>query len=161
MKRGMGLIEVIIGVTIISVGILGLVGTYYYYLKIMMHNTPNIQATYLLEEGIESMRLLRDQSWDNNIASLSPGVDYHLVFNTTTSKWSTTGSNVSLIDDQFDRVIVADEVFRDVGHNIVDAGVSGAALDASTTLITAKVSWFDGSTTTKTLSAYLTNVFGN
>lgn len=158
MKRGMGLIEVIIGVTIISVGILGLVGTYYYYLKIMMHNTPNIQATYLLEEGVEVMRLLRDQSWNSNIASLSAGVDYHLVFNTTTSQWSITSSNTDLIDGQFDRVVVVDEVFRDANHNIVPSNVSGAVLDASTTLITSKVSWFDNGTTTKTLSAYLTNI---
>ena len=158
----MGLIEVIVGAAIIAVGILGVIGTYYYFLQIMVHNTPNIQAAYLLEEGIESMRLLRDQSWNSNIASLTPGTQYRLVFSATTSKWTTTTASVPLIDSQFDRVIMASSTYRNAGHDIVAYGTSGATLDASTTLITARVSWAQaGGTTTKMLSTYLTNIFGN
>ena len=158
----MGLIEVIVGAAIISTGILGLIGTYYYFLQVMVHNTPNIQAAYLLEEGVESMRLLRDQSWNENIATLSSATPYYLVFNTTTSKWSTTASDTGLIDDQFDRSIIVSPTYRSANHDIVTYDTPGATLDASTTLITAKVSWLQGnSTTTKTLSSYLTNIFGN
>ena len=154
-------IEVIVGSAIIVTGILGLVGAYNYYLQIMVHNTPNIQATYLLEEGIETARLLRDQSW-SNLATLDPTVEYHLVFDPTTSKWSTTAGSEPLIDGQFDRTIVVSPAYRDGNSNIVSSSTFGATLDASTTLITAKVAWLNGnSTTTKILSAYLTNIFGN
>lgn len=160
----MGMVEVVVGSAIISVGILGLIGVYNYYLQIMVHNTPNIQAAYLLEEGIESARLLRDQSWNDNIATLSvaTSTQYYLVFNTTTSKWTTTSGNVALIDGLFDRTITASSTYRNSNHDIVPKGTSGATLDASTTLITAKVSWRSGgATTSKSISAYLTNIFGN
>src|ERR1035437_11205017 len=89
-KRGMGMVEVVIGTTIITVGLLGLVSTYNFYLQIMVHNTPNIQSAYLLEESVETMRLLRDQSWTANIASLSVATSskYYLLFHNTNSKWS-------------------------------------------------------------------------
>lgn len=158
------MIEVVIGTTIIGVGILALVNAYNFYLQVMIHNTPNIQATYLLEESIETMRLLRDQSWNSNIATLSVASSskYYLSFSTTTSKWSVTTTVLSLIDKQFERTINASSTYRNASHNIVPKGTSGSTLDASTTLITAKVSWLDNNgTTTKTLSSYLTNIFGN
>jgi Tfp pilus assembly protein PilV len=161
-KRGMGLVEVIVGVAIITTGILSLVGAYFYYLQVMVHNTPNIQAAYLLEESIETTRLLRDQSWNGNIATLSPAIEYHLIFSPATSKWSTTSGTSPLIDGQFDRVITASSTYRNANHDIVPVGTPGSILDASTTLITAKVSWLENNgTTSKTLSAYLTNIFRN
>lgn len=158
------MVEVVVGTTIIAVGLLSLVGVYNYYLRIMIHNTPNIQATYLLEESIEIVRLLRDQSWSSSIVTLAKATStkYYLVFNTTTSKWSVTPTATALIGGQFERYIIASSTSRNATHNIVPNGTSGATLDASTTLITAKVSWLDGSaTTTKTLSTYLTNIFAN
>lgn len=158
------MIEVVIGTTIITVGLLGLVGAYNYYLQIMVHNTPNIQAAYLLEESIETMQLLRDQSWKTNIATLSvaTSTQYYLTFNATTSKWSTTVTKLALIDGKFDRTITASSTYRNSSHDIVPNGVFGSTLDASTTLITAQVSWPDGNATvSKTLSAYIANIFGN
>jgi Tfp pilus assembly protein PilV len=164
MKKGMGLVEVLVGITIISVGILSLVGVYFYYLQIMLHNTPNIQATYLLEESLESVRLLRDQSYSNNISTLSvsPATKYYFVFNTQTSKWTTTATPQPLIDGMFERIITASSTYRNASYDIVPQGTVGATLDASTTLITAKVSWLEGdATTSQSLSAYFTNIFSN
>lgn len=158
------MIEVVIGSAVITIGLLSLVGTYNYFLRIMVHNTPNIQAAYLLQESIEAMQLLRDQSWNANIATLSVSTStkYYLTFSTTTSKWSATTTKLALIDEQFDRAINASSTYRNTNHDIVPKGTSGATLDASTTLITATVSWLDNnSTTSRTLSAYLMNIFGN
>lgn len=160
----MGMVEVLIGITMITIGILGLIGAYNYYLQVMIHNTPNIQAAYLLEESLESMQLLRDQSWSGNIATLSTATStkYYLTFNTTTSKWSTTLTPQSLIDGFFDRTIIASSTYRNATKDIVPNGTSGATLDASTTLITATVSWNGGTgTTSKSLSVYLTNIWSN
>ena len=158
------MVEIIVGASIISISLLALVGIYNYYLQVTIHNTPNIQAAYLLEEGMEVMRSLRDQSWDSNIQTLTfdGATKYYLVFNTETSKWSTTASVQPLIDGLFERVVTVNSVYRNANHEIVPNGTSGAVLDANTAMITTKVSWSNGSAVTdRTISSYLTDTFGN
>jgi Tfp pilus assembly protein PilV len=156
-KKGMGMLEILIGSSIIVIGLVAIIQSYNYYLHIALTNTPAIQASYLLEESVEAMRSLRDQSWTSNIASLSTSNTYYLSYNTTTNKWSTTGTN-AFIDRTFERKITVASVYRDASNDIVSSGT----LDTNTRKITATVSWQNqGATTSKSVSTYLTNLFSN
>ncbi len=155
--KGMGLIEILVGATIISIGLVGIVQSYNYYVHIALTNTSTIKASYLLEESAEVMRLLRDQSFAGNIASLSTSNSYYLTYSTTTNKWATSTVNV-FVDSKFERKITASSVYRDANNDIAASGT----LDSNIRLLTATVSWLDGSaTTTKSLSLYVTNIYGN
>ena len=150
---GFGLVEVVVGVSLIFITLVGLVSTYGLFLKVALKNTAKIQASYLVEEGLEAMRSIRDEDWDTNVAVLSLGVEYGFTFDG--SQW-TLDTTPTLIDGLFYRTLNVAEVFRDGNSDIAPTGVS----DPNTKLFTVSVSWLEGSaTTTKSISAYLSNIF--
>jgi Tfp pilus assembly protein PilV len=155
-KRGMSLVEVVVGSTIILVAFLALLTTYNLYLKSTFNNSRIIQASLIAEEGIEATRLMRSSNWTSNIANLSNGVSYY--FSWDGSKWVSSTLNV-YVDNSFERKFVLSPVYRDSNDKIASSGT----LDASTKLVTVTVSWRDsgGATSTRSLSTYLTNIFGN
>ena len=114
-----------------------------------------MQGDYLLEEGIEVVKLLRDAGYVNNIAKLSTTTPTYLAWNGT--NWATSTSNV-FIDGRFERKIAIGEVMRDANQDISETGT----LDPSTRLVTVSVAWnAKGATTTKTIQTYITNIFNN
>lgn len=121
-----------------------------------LDNTSKIQAAYLAEEGLEAVRLMRDQSWDNNIATVPTGNEFYLYYDGT--GWSATSTSL-LIDGYFERVVVLRDVRRDNSQRIVD---SGGSVDPNIKKVTVSVSWNSrGATTTRAISTYLANVFNN
>ncbi len=138
MNKGLTLVEVVIASAIILAAIVTLLGVHTLYLKVALANTDSVKAAFLLEEGIEETRYLRDDSWSANIAGLT---------STTTSI------------DNFERMVTLSAVYRDSNGDIVS---SGGTLDTNTKLITSSVSWMvNGATTTKSISTYLTNLYAN
>ena len=101
-NNGLGLIEIIIGTAIISLSLVGLVTAFNVFMRTGLSNTNKIQATYIMEEGVEAIRYLRDGGYSSNINTLISGVPYYLLFDG--SNWSTTITS-SLIDNKFDRTI--------------------------------------------------------
>jgi hypothetical protein len=115
------------------------------------------QASFLLEEGAEALRVYRDNS-STNLFGGSPvlvsGTDYYPVFSGGTWTFPQSISTVGV----FTRKIVISNVYRDSSTN--DIVQSGGVLDVNTKLITVTVSWFSGSQNiTKTLSFYLASIF--
>lgn len=109
------------------------------------------QAAFLLEEGAEVMRLLRDDSW-NNISSLENTVSYYPVFS---GSWqlSPNSSNVGI----FNRSITLSNVRRDISGDIV---TEGGENDPGAKLVTITVTWAEGENLiNKTLSFYLMDIF--
>lgn len=159
-KKGIGLLEVVIAVSILGAALMTIVVTYRMYLKAALSNTEIIKVTYLAEEGMEAVRLLRDESWGDNIGSLSFGTEYFLTYATTTNKWSVAStSQDNMIADRYYRTVVFDEVERGSGDDIV---ASGGTSDSETRFVTVSMSWFEGdATTTRSLSGYITNLFNN
>ena len=156
LKSGFVLTEAVIAVTVATVVIVVLSGTFNLALKSALSNMAKIQAAYLAEEGIEAVRLLRDNSWNTNIATHPTGTTFYLTWSAGT--WQSS-NNGTFIDNLFERKIVLDDVSRDSGQNIV---TSGGANDPNTKKVTVTVSWLGrGATTTRSLSTYLTNVFNN
>jgi len=149
--KGIGLIEIVIGVSVLAVSFLAISGFYQKALNVSRGTDKLTQASFLLEEGIEVARFLRDENWQN-ISTLSTGADYYLTFDG--SAWSTTTTS-TLIDSVFDRILVVEDVYRDFNDDIV---FSGGVLDTDTRQVEISVSWYDGtSTTTQIVSTYLTN----
>lgn len=153
-QRGFGLVEAVIAISIVASFIVILASVNTIYLKISYGQSSKIQAAFLAEEGIEAMRFARDVSWSTNISPLSNGLNYYLAF--TGSSWQATTTPIYI--GAFDRRIRFESVYRDSGDNIASSGT----LDPNTRLIISTVSWPDhGATSTKAVSAYITNLFSN
>jgi len=155
-QKGFSLVEVVVAISIILVFLTALVGTYNVYLRVALQNSDTAKAAYLAEEGIEAIKLLRDTSWDEKIATLSTNTPYYLVFSGGT--WQTSVSE-TYIDSLFLRSITIGDVYRDSESDIV---TSGGTLDGNAKQITVTVAWhYRGATTTKEMSTYITNLFRN
>jgi Tfp pilus assembly protein PilV len=150
--RGVGLIEVVIGIGIFVLIIVSLLGTYRFLVRFSGTTSQTVKANYLLEEGLEVARVLRDANWDT-FAGLTSGTPYYLTLSGST--WS-TNATPSVIDGTYYRSITIHDVYRDGNHDIASSGT----LDPDTYLVTATIAWSRaGATTTKTMSTYLANLF--
>jgi len=111
----------------------------------------NLEATYLLEEGAEAVRLLRDNAW-TNISTLSTGSDYYLLWSSGNWSFTATPQTTGI----FTRKINVADVNRDAGTG--DISSAGAA-DAGSKLFTISVSWSEGTRAiTKTLPFYIMDI---
>ncbi len=154
-KSGIGLVEVVVGAGILSVAGVTLFLTYGLYVQRASVAPRPIQASFLLDEGMEIMRLTRDQNW-NSILGLQTGTNYSFLFNASTSAWSLT-TTVSPVDSIFYRTVQVANVNRGATKDIVS---SGGTLDVGTRKVTVTVAWWNnGATTTKQLVGYLTDLF--
>lgn len=155
MSRGIGLIEAVAGISIVSVFIFSLMLASQLSQKIVGESVRNIQSYFLLEEGVDAIKILRDTSWDSNIDNLTPGADYYFDYNGIT--WISTTNNI-YIDGLFERKFNLNNVYRDTNDDIAVSGT----LDSGTKKATVSVSWQGrAGTTTKSASFYLTDLFSN
>lgn len=154
-KQGSFLVEVIIGATIISISILAIISSYVVYMKFAYANEKNVEANYLLEEGIEAVTFLRDNGWSNNISKLGTTTVYYLTFSPPTVSTTTVPQYV---DGLFLRSFSVSDVKRDSNDDISTVGT----YDPNTKKITATVSYWQGhGTTTRSLSTYISNIYSN
>lgn len=154
---GFSLVEIVIGAALVLLIYAGLVKLYNYYISNSLDSTRYVQASFLLEEGVEALKTMRDYGWNTEIAPLAIGTSYRLGWDVGQSRWTAT-SSASLIDG-FDRTFVLGAVYRDGSSNITTAG---GALDPSARLVTVSVAWpRRGATTTRTLQTYIFNIRGN
>lgn len=116
------------------------------------------QASFLLEEGAEAVKSIRDASWAT-ISGLTLGTNYYMTFNTGTNTWSLGTTPLGTIDGLFTRTVVLSGVSRDSNDDIVTSG--GTYDDARTKKVTVSVSWplSDASTSSKDLSFYISDIF--
>jgi len=154
-KSGLGLLEAVVGVSVMSFIVFSLMLVLQMSNKIITETSKSAQASFLLEEGMEAVKIIRDTSWQNNINPLSVNTDYYFNFDGTT--WKSTTTNV-YIDGFFERKFKLESVYRNVGDDIAVSGT----LDSGSKKTTVSVSWRDrNGTTTKSLSSYITNLFNN
>ncbi len=150
--RGVGLIEVVVGVGIFVMIIVSLLGAHRFLVRFSGTTSQTAKAYYLLEEGMEVARILRDANWET-FSGLTSGTPYYLRFSGNTWEATTTPT---IIDGTFYRTLTLTDTYRDGNDDIAASGT----LDPDTYLVTATVSWTrGGASTTKALSGYLTNVF--
>lgn len=152
-KKGFVLIEVIIAVSLISIFTIALVSVTQKSLELSDRALKEGQMSFLLEEGAEAVKTIRDDSW-SAIDALSLGVEYYLYFDTNTDKWSlsTTPNNI----DGFTRKIIFSEVYRDGSDDIAESGT----LDDLSKKVDIEVSFSaQGNAISKQLSFYIFDLF--
>jgi Tfp pilus assembly protein PilV len=151
-NKGFLMIEVLVVASIITVSVLAILGVAERSLHASSKSAHTAQAVFLLEEGVEAVKILRDNSW-NNISSLTQGVDYYPSFSGGTWILSSTPSQVGI----FTRTVSITSVNRDASSG--DISVSGTD-DPGTKLVTVTVTWTEGSdTVSKILSFYIFDIF--
>lgn len=154
-QQGFGLIEMIIGAAVLSTSLLGISSFFQKTLEVSRLTQSAVQGDYLLEEGVEVMKLFRDAGYTNNIAKLSITTPTYLTWNGT--NFATTTTN-TFIDGVFERKIMVSEVLRNASEDISETGT----LDQNTRLVTVSVAWnVKGVTTTRTIQTYIANIFNN
>ena len=155
LSGGVGLIEAVAGISIASIFIFSLMLASQLSQKIVGESVRNTQSSFLLEEGVDAVKILRDTSWSSGIGNLTVGSNYFFSYNGTT--WVSTANNV-YIDSIFERKFKLDNVYRDANDDIALSGT----LDGGTKKATVSVSWRGRTgTTTKSASFYLTDLFSN
>lgn len=149
--RGFMTVEVIVAVSIIVISVLAAMAVAEKSIYVSRQALHVSQATFLLEEGAEAVRIIRDNAW-GNISSLSTGTNYYPTFSGTWTL-STTPATIGI----FTRTVMVANVNRDATTG--DIAVSGEN-DAGTKLITITVSWIEsGQAMSKTLSFYIMDIF--
>lgn len=153
-KKGMGMVEVLIASAVMAVVLISIISVYNSMAELSLKNTDVVQANFLLEEGAEALRIMRDTSWQR-ISTTTLGTPYRFYWDNTT--WVATTSVVLV--DQFDRTFVFEPVYRDMNFNIVP---SGGTIDTGTRKATISVAWLrNGATTTKSIETYVFNRLNN
>ena len=145
-------IEVLVAASIITVSILAMTAVAQKSVFVSRQSFHTTQSSFLLEEGAEIVRILRDNGW-SNISALTSATDYYPTFSGGAWTLSTTPNAVGI----FTRTVRVAFVNRNSStDDISDMGTD----DPKTKLITVTVSWLEGTTTvTKTLLFYIMDIF--
>ena len=145
------MVEVLIVVSVITVSIIVALSVAQKSIYLARQSLSQAKVAFLLEEGAEAARIVRDNNW-SNISSLTLGTDYYLVFSGGTWTLSVAPSTVGI----FTRKVVFSPAYRDVNQNLASSGTP----DSQTVLVTVSVSWIDsGKNLSKTIQFYLTDLF--
>lgn len=156
-NRGVSLLEAVIATAIISVSVFGIVSVFQYLSSHAIENTRDLQAQYLAQEGIEALRLMRDDSWSSRIAPLSDTTTYSLEYASSSDIWKST-TTPQTTEDGFTRTFTVDEVQRDSNDDIVESGGSN---DPDTRKFNVVVEWGSATSTRREVNIYLTNIHDN
>jgi prepilin-type N-terminal cleavage/methylation domain-containing protein len=155
-NAGFSLIELIIAISLAAIILVGMTQIVAVAVETTERERRTIEALNLAEEGIEALRVMRDDSWSANILPLTNGANYYLTL--SGGNWSATGANPGLLLSRYERTFRLSGVFRDSNDNISVSGTS----DPDTKKVTLTVGWRERSaTTTVVLDTYLTNFLNN
>lgn len=153
--RGIGLIEGVVAVAIVGTAFVALVGAFHLFLRAGLRTTPALKGLFLLEEGLEAVRSVRDRGWQTDITPLPLNTAHYLTF--SGSQWTLATTPAPYVDGTYDRSVILAPVSRDGDGRIVS---SGGTPDDGTRQVTVNISWWSGNaTTTKTASLYITDLF--
>jgi len=157
LEQGIGIIEAIVVISIISISFASLFGAAVFFFRSGLLATHQVQAIFLLDESAEAVRFLRDESFATNIAPLTGAGPMYLEIDG--SGWSTTGTS-NLIDNRYTRTIEVTEVYRKNSDDTIVPATSAdpKTLDTGTVEVTATVTW-DSSTLTAT--TYVADLYEN
>ncbi len=151
-QLGFFLIEVVIASALAGGILISLLGLVQKTVDVSKRSLERTQASYLLEEASEAIKIIRDGAW-TNISSLSNETTYYLSWNGST--WTTT--TTPGVIDSFTRTVVLSAVSRDVNDDIVSG--SGSYDDPKTRKVTVNVSWTAPSgNQTETLVFYISDI---
>lgn len=129
--KGFFLIEVLVATSIITVVLIFLLGSIQDSVEVSKRSLETTIAGYLLEEGAEAVKAIRDQDWAKIPTDSST---YYLVWNGSMWSLSTTPNTT----DIYTRTVTFVEVNRDTNDDIV---FSGGTQDEGTRRVIINTSW--------------------
>lgn len=152
-KKGFGLIEILL---VVSVGMATFLGIEQYLnlsLKATVLDLHQTEALYWAKSGLEQARIVRDEEWAL-ISGLTVGNQYSFLPDASTPQALVAQAGTK-VEGKYTVWITTSQVQRDVNDDIVSVG---GVVDPNTLKISSNVSWFEGDTTKQiTLSEYLVN----
>ncbi len=152
-NKGFSLVEVLIACSIISISIFTIMSGASRGIQLSGLALRQVQAGFLLEEGAEAVKTIRDSGWSN----ITNVTNNYLSFNTNTNLWSLT-QTPNTIDSIFTRVVSIESVNRDSSSR--DILESGTYADSGTKKVTIIVSWNSGGVAkSKNLVFYMSDIF--
>ncbi len=151
-QAGIALVEVVIALGIIASILVAVGYSVTAYVDARSTLLANAKAVYLVEEGYEMLRVLRDDDWDT-IDNLTVDTKYTLNVATTTLS---VVAGVTTIDDDYAREFFVRELYRDSDDDITASTTSGATIDDDARWVEVSVGGPNGTTT---FSAVLANIF--
>jgi len=153
-NRGFVLVEVVVATAMITIMLFSFVSAGSKGVDLSNRALKQLQMNYLLEEGVEAVKTIRN---DNNwtiIPNLQFDKNYYLYFDDNTNKWSLSLTPNTI--DGFTRTVVLFAVTRDGSDKIAASGT----IDDGTRKIAINVSRpFRGITLSKSIDFYITNLF--
>lgn len=154
---GFGIIEMMVVVAIVGTAFASLYQLFVLTTRPIHASVRETEAVYLAEEAIEATRILRNNSWTDNIATLTNGTTYYPQISSGT--WTLSASNPGLINNLYSRTVVIAAVYRNTNDDIV---TSTGTLDQNTKRVTATVVWAErGKSKQFVLETYITNFLDN
>ncbi|MFZ3015604.1 MAG: hypothetical protein WA101_01210 [Minisyncoccia bacterium] len=152
LNKGFMAVEVLVATSIILASILVAMAVTEKAISFSRQSFHISQASFLLEEGAEIVRIARDNSWDD-VSSLNVSTDYYPVFTDGVWSFSLISSKIGI----FDRKINISNVKRNASTS--DISTTGTN-DVGTKLVTVTVSWTEGGRMiSKNLSFYVMDIF--
>lgn len=125
---GFSLVELLIGISVFLVVVSAFFGAAALSTRAVSRAGDRIQAAFLVEEGVEGVRFLRDVSWKNYIENQSIGYDQCLRFNDSSKLFTTTQpDNVLLMHFDETSGTVAND-YSGLAHS---GTITGATLGSS------------------------------
>jgi type II secretory pathway pseudopilin PulG len=159
-RMGFTLIEIVLAAGILSSFMVTIALYYKKILDVSEDTTRYIQSGFLLEEGVEAVKLIRDEGWSSGIVPLSTTTTYYLFW--TGTRWTST-TTPTIVESVFTRTFTVGDVYRDATDNIVADPALGT-FGTSSKKITFSVAWQSKggrATTTKSAETYIMNLFNN
>lgn len=151
-EQGIGLIEILVVASIISIALASLAGLGNFALKIQTRLKQNAVAASLASEALEATRSIRDGNW-SDLTYFAVDTPFHPIKKPNFYQWTLAGGEETI--NGFRRQLTVSNVYRDGNFDITQ---SGGTLDAGTKKITATVSWNNnGQNLQITLVNYLTD----
>ena len=155
-RGGFGVIEILIVAAMVSVALVGFGEVARISLRLLQDEKAAMEASFLIQEGFEGVRALRDQSWDSNISNRPSGVNHFLA--SAGGSWTLGTAVQPNINGKYFRTLVFHSVNRDGNDRVASIGVD----DPGTRKLTITVSWKNRSATSSvSASGYLANFLQN
>ncbi|MBI1957591.1 MAG: hypothetical protein HYS44_04030 [Candidatus Niyogibacteria bacterium] len=149
---GFAILEIVISVGLIATALFALSGVARLAYRATTEASDRTRAGFLLEEGFEAIKTIRDTSWAA-IENLTPDQSLYLVF--SGGQWSATTSPQTT-DSIFTRSVVVRAVLRDASQNIAASGTN----DPDTRKVEVSVAWNErGRMLVASSTTYVTNLF--
>ncbi len=151
-SSGFFLIEVVVAASVIATVLILLLSSVQRSVDVSARSLERTEVSYLLEEGVEAVKSIRDNGW-LTINGLTNGTTYYLSW--SGSAWSLT-TTPSTIDGVFTRTVVFAAVARGSNDDIV---TSGGTTDTAIRQATISVAWSPSTgSRSESMSFYIANI---